>query len=163
MSDSESVYWDDLAEDLKDPDFLREFVLESIRIQTIDSIINQIEDAREAAGLSKADLARSVSAQPATIRRLLGSATASNPTLGTVSELAATLGYRVKLELIKGNDARCLATALTTGSTPDARRLVSAIESLDGSKVTASAKTSCADFARGIHPPKLERTHTHRC
>ncbi len=95
--DSHSVFWDDLAEDLEDPEFLRAFLLESIRIKTVDSIINGIDDAREAAHLSKAALARAVSVEPAAVRRLL-SASSSNPTLGTVSELAAAVGFRLTLE-----------------------------------------------------------------
>lgn len=53
-----SAFWDDLAHDLEDPEFLREFVVESMRIATIDEVVNALDDAREAAGLSKAELAR---------------------------------------------------------------------------------------------------------
>ncbi len=48
----------DLANDLDDPEFLREYVVESMRIATIDSVA--IDNAREAAGLSKAELARAI-------------------------------------------------------------------------------------------------------
>lgn len=61
MADAEhSVFWDDLTQDLKDPQFLREYVAQSIRIATIDRIVNELDAAREAAGLSKAELRTAV-------------------------------------------------------------------------------------------------------
>jgi len=92
-----SVFWDDLARDLKDPQFLREYVAQSIRIATIDRIVNELDEAREAAGLSKAELARAINSEPATVRRLF-SAGHVNPTLGTLAGVAAALGMRVVLE-----------------------------------------------------------------
>lgn len=129
MADQDSMYWADLAEDLRDPEFLRQFVLESIRIDTIDSIVNQLEEARTTAGLSKADLARAISVEPATVRRLLGHASRGNPTLGTLSELAAALGYRVSLEPV-GVRAEPVAKALQSGTTADAEELAAAIREL---------------------------------
>ena len=125
----DSMYWADLAEDLKDPEFLRQFVLESIRIDTIDSIVNQLEDARATAGLTKADLARAIAAEPATVRRLLSQASRSNPTLGTLAELAAALGYRVSLEPVEVV-AEPVARALQTGTTDDAQELAAAVREL---------------------------------
>jgi len=60
-------------------------------------VVNALDDAREAAGLSKAALARSISAEPAAIRRLF-SAGQVNPTLGTLAEVAAALGMRITVE-----------------------------------------------------------------
>src|ERR1019366_8775615 len=97
MDAERSVFWDDLARDLKDPQFLRDYVTESIRIATIDRIVNELDEAREAAGLSKAELARAISTEPATVRRLF-SAGHVNPTLGTLAEVAAALGMRLILE-----------------------------------------------------------------
>ncbi|MDO5739875.1 MAG: hypothetical protein Q4P07_06970 [Ornithinimicrobium sp.] len=68
-----TAFWEDLSRDLQDPEFLREYVVESMRISTIDSVVNAIDDARAAAGLSKAELARAIDKEPATIRRLLSS------------------------------------------------------------------------------------------
>lgn len=39
-----------LARDVEDPEFLREYVVESMRIATMDQVVNAIDDAREAAG-----------------------------------------------------------------------------------------------------------------
>lgn len=97
MKDEHSTFWKDLAEDLKDPEFLREYVRESVRIATIDQLVNELDEAREAVGLSKAALARAISAEPAVVRRLF-SAGHVNPTLGTMAEIAAALGMRVTLE-----------------------------------------------------------------
>lgn len=127
MVDSErSVFWDDLAQDLGDPQFLREYVAQSIRIATIDQIVNELDAAREAAGLSKAELARAINSEPATVRRLF-SAGHVNPTLGTLAEVAAALGMRVVLQPLEADDRKCITGPLLEGSTDDpqvlARRL----------------------------------------
>lgn len=124
-----SVFWDDLEEDLKDPEFLREFVLETVRVRTIDSIINILDDARNDAHLSKAELARAISANPATVRRLLSSGSV-NPTLGTVSEMAAALGYRLTLEPLSEQAGSALTAALVNGQLSDAAQLHAAVEEL---------------------------------
>jgi DNA-binding phage protein len=92
-----SVFWEDLARNMRDPEFAREYLLESVRIATVDAVINALDDARVAAGLSKAALARAIGTEPATIRRLF-SASGVNPTLGTVAEVAAVLGLRITVE-----------------------------------------------------------------
>ncbi len=89
-------FWSDLDADLADPVFAREFAAESVRIATIDTLVNQLDTAREAAGLSKAELARAIGSDPAVVRRLF-SATNVNPTLGTLAEVAGALGLRVTL------------------------------------------------------------------
>ena len=103
MDAGRSMFWDDLAQDLKDPQFLREYVAQSIRFATIDRIVNELDGAREAAGLSKAELARAINSEPATVRRLF-SAGHVNPTLGTLAEVAAALGMRVVLEPLEADD-----------------------------------------------------------
>jgi DNA-binding phage protein len=119
------VFWDDLAQDLEDPQFLREYVAQSIRIATIDRIVNELDGAREAAGLSKADLARAINYESATVRRLFSTGHV-NPTLGTLAEVAAALGMRVVLERSmpmtgNGSPGRCLRGArMTLGPWPGA-------------------------------------------
>lgn len=127
---SESVFWDDLADELEDPEFLRAFLLESVRIGTVDSIINALNDAREAAHLSKAALARAVSVEPAAVRRLL-SATSANPTLGTVSELAAALGMRLTLQPLDKPASKAVSTALTAGKVDDRGELQAAVKKFE--------------------------------
>ena len=119
---NDSAFWNDLARDLEDPDFLREYVLESMRIATVDEVVNAIDDAREAAGLSKAQLARAIQKEPATVRRLLSSESA-NPTLGTLAEVAAALGLRVTVEPMAEEDRNRVTGPLLEGRSPDTRAL----------------------------------------
>lgn len=93
------AFWDDLARDLEEPTFARQYSIESARIATIDAVVNALDEAREAEGLSKADLARAVGSDPAVIRRLFGSGRV-NPTLGTLAEVAAALGLRITIEKV---------------------------------------------------------------
>lgn len=124
-----SQFWDDLARDLEDPEFLREYVRESIRIATIDQLVNALDDAREAAGLSKAELARAVSAEPAVIRRLF-SAEHTNPTLGRLAELAAALGMRVTLEPLPPAEQKQVTKPLLEGRSADTKALAKHVSGL---------------------------------
>ena len=130
------AFWEDLARDLEDPEFLREYVVESMRIATIDAVVNALDDAREAAGLSKAELARAIQVEPATIRRLFAS-DKSNPTLGTLAEVAAALGMRVTLEPLPDEERSQITTPLLEGRTADPASLVRHLETLKSTKVPA--------------------------
>ena len=129
MGAGRSVFWDDLASDLEDPEFLREYVAESIRIATIDRIVNQLDTARAAAGLTKAELAHAISSEPATVRRLFSSSHV-NPTLGTLAEVAAALGMRVVLEPLDAKDQEQITRPLIEGSAKDPRALAARVEEL---------------------------------
>jgi transcriptional regulator with XRE-family HTH domain len=135
-----SVFWDDLAQDLNDPRFLRDYVTESIRIATIDRIVNELDEARQAAGLSKAELARAISTEPATVRRLF-SAGHVNPTLGTLAEVAAALGMRIILEPLDASERQRVTESLRHGNTGDpvalARYLDAVRSQPDRNKATA--------------------------
>jgi DNA-binding phage protein len=133
-----SVFWDDLARDLEDPEFLREYIAESMRIATVDAIVNALDDAREAAGLSKAELARAIQAEPATIRRLFSSHK-TNPTLGTLAEVAAALGLRITVEPL-ANDERAQVTApLLEGRVADPKELAKHLQTLRARKAKVPA------------------------
>jgi DNA-binding phage protein len=108
-----SASWDDLAKDMENPAFAREFVLESARIAMIDAVINSLNEARISAGLSKAALARAIGAEPATVRRLF-SASGTNPTLGTVAEVATALGLRIALEPLPEPHRRNVTSSVQT-------------------------------------------------
>lgn len=118
MSPLPTTFWEDLAEDLWDPEFLRQYVRESVRIATIDELVNALDEAREAAGLSKAGLARAIGADPAVVRRLF-SATHVNPTLGTLAEVAAALGMRVTLQPLLPQEREQVTQALLEGGAVD--------------------------------------------
>jgi DNA-binding phage protein len=111
------VFWDDLARDLEDPEFLREYITESVRIATTDAIIKALDEARVSAGLSKAELARAIGAEPATVRRLFSSGSA-NPTLGTLAEVAAALGLRISIEPMPAGEREVVTKPLRAGRAP---------------------------------------------
>jgi DNA-binding phage protein len=133
-----SAFWNDLARDLKDPRFLREYMAESIRIATIDRIVNELDAIRQSAGLSKAELARAISSEPATVRRLF-SAGHVNPTLGTLAEVAAALGMRVVLEPMGVDDRHQITEPLLAGSVNDPHVLAKGMESMRHSRNQALA------------------------
>jgi transcriptional regulator with XRE-family HTH domain len=118
MTATPSQFWDDLAKDLEDPEFLREYVRESVRIATIDDLVNELDEAREAAGLSKAELARAISAEPAVVRRLF-SAGHVNPTVGTLTAVAAALGMRLTLEPLPKPEREQITRPLMEGRAAD--------------------------------------------
>ncbi len=64
-------------------------------IDAVDGLMRQLDEARKRARLSKADLARRVSAPQESVRRLL-TAKRTNPTLQTVVRLARAVGLRVR-------------------------------------------------------------------
>ena len=133
-----SAFWNDLVEDLEDAEFLREYVVESIRIATIDSIVNSLDDAREAAGLSKASLARAINADPATMRRLFTGKT-SNPTLATLAEVAAALGMRVALEPLSESERSKITQSLLEGRAANAAGLAEYLQNLRNTRNSSTA------------------------
>jgi transcriptional regulator with XRE-family HTH domain len=118
MTATPSQFWDDLAQDLEDPEFLREYVRESVRIATIDELVNELDEAREAAGLTQAELARAIGAEPAVVRRLF-SAGHVNPTVGTLAAVAAAPGMRVTLEPLPEPEREQITRPLMEGRTAD--------------------------------------------
>ena len=80
------------------------------------------EYAREAAGLSKAELARAISTEPAVIRRLFSSRHV-NPTLGRLAEVAAALGMRVTLEPLPDGECHAVTDPLLEGRSADTHAL----------------------------------------
>lgn len=112
LAERRSAFWDDLADELEDRDFRREFVLESLRIQTIDRIVNALDDARVELGWSKAQLARAINTEPATVRRLFSAK--GNPTLSTLAEIAGALGLRISVEPLSKVEADVLAKDMLT-------------------------------------------------
>lgn len=130
MSDT-AVFWADLQQDLQDPEFRRAYVLESMRISATDDIVNAFDEAREHAGISKADLARAIGMEPASIRRLFSTG-APNPTIGTLTDIATALGLRITVEPLPAADRRIVTGAVmasTSPSTPDIIRFVEARKS----------------------------------
>lgn len=116
---ADDAFWDDLREDLADPDFLRAYVTNWVRVTTTDSIINGLDDARQAAQLTKAALARAINADPSTLRRLFVAGSHPNPTIGTVAEMASALGMRLTLEPMPAAHIETTTRALLSGEIDD--------------------------------------------
>lgn len=72
-----------------DPEFREEFKRQQRTIAAIDGIVNQLDSLRETHRFSKAELARRIDKNPASIRRLLTAAT--NPELSTIVAVADAL------------------------------------------------------------------------
>lgn len=83
-------------EQMKDRAFAAEYRTARAEIDAIDKLIRALDAARLIGGLSKADLARKIGAQPEMIRRLL-TAPKGNPTMETVLKVASALGFHLEL------------------------------------------------------------------
>jgi transcriptional regulator with XRE-family HTH domain len=123
-----SLFWEDLSRNLEDPASLREYILESLRIATIDRLVNLLDEAREGEHLSKAALARAINSNPAVVRRLLSNG-AANPTIGTLVDVATALGLRVTLEPLPVAERREITkslrpAAVAISSSPRTRAVV---------------------------------------
>lgn len=79
-----------VARRMKDPEFRREFEREMAEITAVDAIVNALDALRSEQGKSKAELAREIGKNPASIRRLL-TLDGSNPELRTVVAIANAL------------------------------------------------------------------------
>ena len=132
-----SVFWDDLAADLADPEFLRQYIVETMRITTIDQVVNALDDARMVAGLSKAEVARAIAAQPSVVRRLFTEGH-GNPTLGTLAAVAAVLGMRVTLEPLPRAIRKCVTDPLLAGEAADAQATASCLHDLRAKRSRAT-------------------------
>ena len=95
QNSNESFHNQRLKRRLKDPDFKAEYERQLRAIQAVDDLVNDLDRIRESLGLSKAEVARMIDKNPASVRRLL---TASgNPELKTVVALADALDADVKI------------------------------------------------------------------
>jgi len=79
----------------EDPEFREEFERSRREIEAIDEIVHALNGLREAQGMSKAELARKVEKDPASIRRLLTARV--NPELRTVIAMANALDAEVRI------------------------------------------------------------------
>ena len=77
------------------PEFRAEFERQRREIVQIDSVVRQLDELREQAGMSKAELARAIGKEPSSIRRFFTADV--NPELKTVAAVADVLGAEVKV------------------------------------------------------------------
>lgn len=79
----------------KDAEFRAEFERQRRQIAQIDAVVRQLDELREEAGMSKAELARAIGKEPSAIRRFFTADV--NPHLKTVAAVADVLGARVEV------------------------------------------------------------------
>ena len=84
-----------LARRPEDPAFRSEYARQRREIDSVDSILRKLDALREQHGLSKADLARAIDKNPASVRRLLTAPV--NPELRTVVAIAEALDAEVQI------------------------------------------------------------------
>ena len=84
-----------LATRMEDPEFRAEYERARREIDQVDAVIRELDQLREEAGLTKADLARHIGRDPSSIRRLFTAK--SNPELMLVASIAENLGADVRI------------------------------------------------------------------
>ena len=85
-----------LAQRLKeDTEFRAEFERQRREIAQIDAVVRQLDELREEAGVSKAELARAIGKEPSSIRRFFTADV--NPELKTVAAVADILGAEIQV------------------------------------------------------------------
>lgn len=90
-----------LRAQLRDPKFAKKYARARAEVDAVDRIVRALDEARIDVGMSKAELARQISAKPEIVRRLFTSKSA-NPTLATVVKVASALGFTLVLASARG-------------------------------------------------------------
>ena len=83
-----------LDEQLQSPGDRAEFERRLAKVKSIAEVMHIIEEAREEAGLAKAEVARRMDRKPSAVSRLLAG-NGANPTLDTVVDLADAVGLEM--------------------------------------------------------------------
>ena len=86
-----------LAHRLEDPTFRAEYERARTEIRQVDEVMRTLDSLRESAGITKAELARRIGKDPASIRRLFSSE--SNPELKTIVAMAAALNAKIEISV----------------------------------------------------------------
>lgn len=85
-----------LARRLKeDPEFRAEYERQRREIAQIDAVVRELDVRRVNAGISKAELARTIGKNPSSVRRFFTADV--NPELKTVAAVAEALGAEIKV------------------------------------------------------------------
>ncbi|ADO76026.1 helix-turn-helix domain-containing protein [Stigmatella aurantiaca] len=82
---------------MEKPAFAKAYAKARAEIDSVDQFIRALDEARAAAHLSKAEVARRIGTSPVVVRRLL-TQTSVNPSFQLVSKLAQAVGLRLVLE-----------------------------------------------------------------
>lgn len=103
MSKFTSAFYQDLETNIQTHELLSTLEREGLRIDLVDSLINELDEIRTEDGLTKTELARSLQQEPANVRRFF-TAKGANPTMASFLDIALTLGYKIKLEPLRKAD-----------------------------------------------------------
>jgi ribosome-binding protein aMBF1 (putative translation factor) len=79
-----------------DPEYRAEYERFRRQVEQIDRVVNALDEMRERAGLSKAELARRIGKDPASVRRLFSAEV--NPELKTLAAIADALDAEVTVQ-----------------------------------------------------------------
>jgi transcriptional regulator with XRE-family HTH domain len=80
---------------MENPEFQAEYERAGREIDQVNSVVRQLDELREAAGLSKAELARRIGRDPSSIRRLFTAQ--ANPELLLIASIAEGLDAEVRV------------------------------------------------------------------
>jgi ribosome-binding protein aMBF1 (putative translation factor) len=80
----------------EDPEYRAEYERFRRQIEQIDRVVNALDELRERAGMSKAELARRIGKDPASVRRLFSAEV--NPELKTLAAIADALEAEVTIQ-----------------------------------------------------------------
>jgi transcriptional regulator with XRE-family HTH domain len=121
------------AERMKDPEYRAAYNQARVEIAQTDAIIRSLDARRDALGISKAELARRINRNAASIRRLF-TASGAKPALPLIAGIAAALD--VEVALVPKGEAKAATKkvakppmprkARTTASQRKARELLAA-------------------------------------
>lgn len=101
-----------------DDRFREEYGRARAEIDGVDQLMRALDGRRASLGLSKADLARAIQAEPSVVRRLFTTVDA-NPTVTTLMQLTEALGLRVVLEKESGKRQSRTTVALAEEARTD--------------------------------------------
>lgn len=79
-----------------DPEYREEHERALRQIHQIDALVNELDELRESEGISKAELARAIGKDPASVRRFFSAQV--NPELKTVAAIADALNAEVVIK-----------------------------------------------------------------
>lgn len=115
MPETTTGRWAEMRERIvKTPELREQYERTKHTIASTRQVLMEIDDERQRAGLSKAELARRIGMTPSVIRRLFSSKS-SNPTLGTVINMAGALGMEIELKPAKQNGDTAVHTLKRRG------------------------------------------------
>jgi DNA-binding phage protein len=85
-----------LAQLMEDPEFKANYERAQAQIKQVDEVMRALDQLRVESHMSKAELARRIGKNPASVRRLFSSE--ANPELGTIAAMATALDAEITIK-----------------------------------------------------------------